>query len=664
MSVFSAFTMPVLLACWSVCIILSILDLYYLNNMDKNWSIYDHQLLESKAWWICGIPLSVYSLLAEISLLIATSFSYMKAQNEIEFEDGERFKEYRSYNSNYTYSNLYENAEGYTSSILNWIDSIGIWNRIVFMMTNFIAIVSCYFLFIGLFEYNTRSVTFLLKSSVIGLALILTWIPGVLSTYTESFRLFGIVVASSIVFIFMMYSRNYQITGKVKDLTSEVMNIRKLTKGEEIINRRIIERYAESGGKYYTISTSPAAIATELEWGKAAIQVLKDNNSYFDCNFDQNRNSWTSCVEEKITSYPTWLIGDKTISGVVSPKTIAHMVNINLKELSEEVLALVHPDDKKEIENRISDFSEGSSTEAGTDTDTDSTEAQGEDISKELSSVSFGEGKVDLIAKELGEEIRNNNEVGDDKEDKFEQLSEAEEGIQKDVQKNKRKKRRNAIKKKKAKIQNKQISKNKEEQEEEELAESMYDQPSFRGMSILNKLEANNKAGGEKIVNLIEANPENSEDQGLKEGLELPSKEEFEKLSDSINRRNEEMIKEEQKLEQEAEKEIRDIENDDNDQIVGAEVESEIINDLNEVDSQSREDGMLNELQKENSERLTTPTQGEQDVELSLQVGQKDSNAINILGKTTPGQAAEPSEQSSSSDHVVSEMIQSDEINE
>ncbi|KAK9171807.1 Thioredoxin/PDI transmembrane domain containing protein [Cryptosporidium meleagridis] len=663
MSVFSAFTMPVLLACWSVCIILSILDLYYLNHMDKNWSIYDHQLLESKAWWICGIPLSVYSLLAEISLLIATSFSYMKAQNEIEFEDGERFKEYRSYNSNYTYSNLYENAEGYTSSVLNWIDSIGIWNRIVFMMTNFIGLMSCYFLFIGLLEYNTRSVTFLLKTSVIGLALILTWIPGVLSTYTESFRLFGIVVASSIVFIFMMYSRNYQITGKVKDLTSEVMNIRKLTKGEEIINRRIIERYVESGGKHYTISTSPAAIATELEWGKTAIQVLKDNNSYFDCNFDQNRNSWTSCVEEKITSYPTWLIGDKTISGVVSPKTIAHMVNINLKELSEEVLALVHPDDKKEIENRISDFSEGSSTEGGADPDTDSTEAQGEDISKELSSVSFGEGKVDLIAKELGEEIRNNNEVSDDKEDNFEQSSEAEEGIQKDARKNKRK-RRNAIKKKKIKIQSKQISKDKEEQGEEELAESMYDQPSFRGMNILNKLEANDKASGEKIVNLIEENTESSEDQGLKEGLELPSKEEFKELSDSINRRNEEMIKEEQKLEQEAEKKIKDIENDDTDQIVGAEVESEIINDLNEEDSQNLEDRVLNEPKQENSEKLITPTLGEQDVESGRQFGPKVSNDVNIVGKATPDQVAEPSEQSVSSDHVVSEMIQSDEASE
>ncbi|KAH8582370.1 thioredoxin PDI [Cryptosporidium sp. chipmunk genotype I] len=658
MNVFSAFTIPVLLACWSICIILSIMDLYYLNNIDKNWSIYDHQLLESKAWWICGIPLSVYSLLAEISLLIATSFSYMKAQNEIEFEDGERFKEFRSYNSNYTYSNLYENSESYTSSILNWIDSIGIWNRIVFMMTNFIAIMTCYFLFVGLFEYKTRSVTFLLKSSLIGLALILTWVPGVLSTYTESFRLFGIVVTGSIVFIFMMYSRNYQVTGNVKDLTSKVMNIRKLTKGEEIINRRIIERYVESGGKYYTISTSPAAIATELKWGKAAVQVLKDNNSYFDCNFDQNRNSWTNCIEEEITSYPTWLIGDKTISGVVSPKTIAHMVNINLKELSEEVLGLVHPDDKEEIENRISDFSGDSNTETGADADLDSTEGQGEDISKELSSVSFGEGKVDLIAKEFGEGASDNNEVIQEKEGSLERTNKSE-GVQK-VDQKKKKKRRNAIKRHKSKNQNKQITKS----EEEELAEGMYDQPSFRKMNILNKLEANNKVGSERVVNLIEANPVDNEDQSLNEGLELPSKEEFEKFSDNISRRNEEIIREKKKLEQEAEKEIRDIENDDTDQVVGAEAESEIIQDLNEGDSEGREDEFKNKIRRSKSGGLISLGQGEQGGELGTQEKYQSLKSINIAGKNTLEQVTESPEQSNSSDHVVSEMIQSDEVNE
>ncbi|OII75189.1 uncharacterized protein cubi_03205 [Cryptosporidium ubiquitum] len=646
--------MPALLACWSVCIILSILDLYYLNNMNKNWSIYDHQLLESKAWWICGIPLSVYSLLAEISLLIATSFSYMKTQNEIEFEDGEKFKEFRNYNSNYAYSNLYENAEGYTSSFLNWIDSIGIWNRLVFMMTNFIALMTCYFLFVGLFEYKTRSVTFLLKSSVIGLAFILTWLPGVLSTYTESFKLFGIILGCSIVFIFMMYSRNYQINGKVKELTSEVMNIRKLTKGEEIINRRIIERYVESGGKYYTISTSPAAIATELEWGRAAIQVLKDNNSYLDCNFDQNRNSWISCIEDKITSYPTWLIGDKTISGVVSPKTIAHMVNINMKELSEEVLALVHPDDKKEIEDRISDFSDNSGIEANLNKDSDSIESQGEDISKELSSISFGEGKVDLIAKEL-EGVDDHNETNQGKEETLEQKDDSEEEVKNNQ---KKKKRRNAIKRHKNKKQARKISKS--EEEEERLAESMYDQPSFRGMNILNKLEANNKVGNEKIVNLIEKTPRDDEDQNSKEDLELPSKEDFEKFSDNISQRNEEIIKEEKKMEQEAEDEIRDIENDDTEQIVGAEIDSEIAQELNEGDSQEPVDVLIKEG-RENNGRLASLMKDGQDSKLDIQNENQNLDNNSNVEETSPGHKKEPSDQSTISDNVISEMIQSEE---
>lgn len=645
------FTMPALLACWSVCIVLSIMDLYYLK-MGKSWAIYDQQLMESKAWWICGIPLSVYSLLAEISLLIATSFSYMKTKAEVEFEDGERFKEFRSYNSNYAYSNLYDSAESYTSSILSWIDSIGIWNRIVFMMTNFIAIVSCYYLCVGLLEYNTKSVTFLLKTSVIGLALVLTWLPGVLSTYSESFKLFGIVLGSSIVFVFMMYSKNYQISGKVRGLASEVMNIRKLSKGDEIINRRIIERYVESGGKLYTITTSPAAIATELEWGRSAIQVLKDNNSYFDCNFDQNRSSWTSCVEEKITTYPTWLIGDKFISGLVSPKTIAHMVNINMKELSQEVLALVHPDDRKEIEDRVSD-SEDLSTETGSGEDLDSVESQSADISKDLSSVSFGEGNVDLVAKELEEGVHGLPE-GSQKEDKS--------GKKKSVTKKHRKKKQKV-----------QLAGN--EEVEEKLAESMYDQPSFRGMTILNKLEANSRVGTENSVDLIEKEPREDESQGQSlspnpspswkesegEGLALPSKEEFDAFSEKISKRNEDIIKESQEMERKAESEIMNIENNETEPIVGTDLDSETVPDpkkdgLDDSKNEFTERGSINDYSK-------LVTRGERKKDLILDTKSAIQETTSPIGEeqNPPEHATVSSGQKISSDSVVSEMIQSEE---
>lgn len=636
--------MPALLACWSVCIVLSIMDLYYLK-MGKSWAIYDQQLMESKAWWICGIPLSVYSLLAEISLLIATSFSYMRTQAEIEFEDGERFKEYRSYNSNYAYSNLYENAEGYTSSFLSWIDSIGIWNRLVFMMTNFIAIVSCYYLCVGLLEYNTKSVTFLLKSSVIGLALVLTWLPGVLSTYSESFKLFGVVLGSSLVFVLLMCSKNYQIGGKVRDLTSEVMNIRKLSKGEEIINKRIVERFVESGGKLYTISTSPAAIVTELEWGKSAIQVLKNNNSYFDCNFDQNKSSWTSCVEEKITTYPTWLIGDKTISGVVSPKTIARMVNINMKELSQEVLALVHPDDKKEIEDRISD-SEDPTSDSGLGEDLDSIENQGTDLSKDLSMVSFGEGKADLVAKELQEGAYGLAETHQEKEE-----TPGKDG----------KKRRGAAKRHGRKRQKTQSAKN--EEAEEKLAESMYDQPSFRGMSILNKLEASSRLESDNNVDLIEKRSREEKGQSQSGELTPPSREEFEAFSEKTDQRSGNIIKESQEAEREVQGEIVDMENDDTESVIGADIESEIVSDSEKGGPEGSEsESVEGKRNKEYGYReLATAKEEEQAVDLETQSAIQETASRTDGEQKSPEQAAEPVEQKSSSESVVSEMIQSEE---
>ncbi|KAJ1611785.1 thioredoxin/PDI [Cryptosporidium canis] len=639
--------MPALLACWSVCIVLSVMDLYYLRT-GKSWVAYDQEMMESKVWWICGIPLAVYSLIVEISLLVATSFSYMKTQGEIEFDDGERFKEFRSYNSNYAYSSLYESAEGYTSSILSWIDSIGIWNRIVFIMTNFIAIMTCYYLCVGLCEYSTRSVTFLLKSSVIGLALILTWLPGVLSTYYESFKLFGVVFGGSAVILFMMYSRNYQISGRVKNLTSEVMNIRKLTKGEEIINRRIIERYLESGGRYYTISTSPAAIATELEWGKSAIQALKDNNSYFDCNFDQNRSSWTSCVEEKITTYPTWMIGDKTISGLVSPKTIAHMVNINMKELSKEVLSLVHPDDKKEIEDRISDIEEPSS-DGGSGEDLDSIESQETDAPKELGSASLDEGKVDLVAKEIVEGAYNPFEAGQERE------KEKEEGREKEEKASRKSKKRRRSGGKRHKKRRQSTEAREDEESEGKLAESMYDLPSFRGMSVLNKLEASNKTGSEREVNLIEKIPEENVGQDQKDGLELPSKEEFEALSDKISQRNEEIIRKEREMESAVESEIRDIESDENEMVVGADVESEMVSESVQGGLEDSGSGVL-----EGSAKLGS---GE-DEGLNAQNAVPDKASREGMERLTPEQRMESSDQPTSSDHVISEMIQSDEESE
>ncbi|KAF7459402.1 thioredoxin/PDI [Cryptosporidium felis] len=683
MNCFKTFSIPALLVCWSVCIVISILDIYYINHMDKKWSFYDNRLLESKAWWICGIPLSVYSLVIEISLLVATLFSFMKTEDEVELVDGEKYREFRSYNSSYAYSNLYENAEGYTYSLLAWIDRIGIWNRILFMLTNFVAIASCYYLFVGISEYNTKSVTFLLKSSIFGLALILTWLPGVLSTYSESFKLFGAVIGCSFVFILLMCLRNYNVTGKVRDLTMEIMNIKKLSKGEEIVNRRIVERYIESGGKYFTIENSPSAVATEMIWGSKAIQVLKDNGSYFDCSFEKKTSSWASCIEEKVSSYPSWVIGDKTISGVVSPKTVAHMVNINLRELTEEVLTLVHPDDKREIEHQISDFAQESKS------DLEGEDTTGEEIMRNLDE-DLATGKEGDQLSGGQEPVYENKQESEAQEDALEESDSLESEGTESKKSEVKKKRGSSLKKRKKgahgrerRKADEQKKRSEREEEEERLVESMYEQPSLRGMSILNKLEASSTEENEAKVNLIEREEQSKEATGNSVGnLELPSKEEFDQFSSSISKMNEEIIKERRDTLERADDKIREIEE-------GKEQTEDLVRAESELKLEpERELGSLVPSKVESSGELGAQITGVEDLSLEEFREEKENieesygsgvieegfsreeekasgplevSAVGLKEISSEEQSSQLLNQSPSSDVVVSEMIQSDE---
>ncbi|KAK6589432.1 thioredoxin PDI [Cryptosporidium xiaoi] len=537
MSWFNIITKPTLMVIWSICIVLSLMDIYYIKNMEKNWSFYDNQFLESKVWWLCGIPLCVYSLVIEISLMILTLFSYKGADSEFETEDLD--KEYRSYNSNYNYnySNLYDNAEEYTWSALSWIDNISLCNRLIFLITNFLAMMTVYYIYVGLVEYQTKSLTFLIKSGIIFTATVLTWIPGVLNSFIESLKLFGIVSGCSLVLILLLCSRNYQNSNNVSKLTSEVLNINKLSKGEEIVNKRIIERYIESGGKYYTISSSPAAIATELYWGNMAMKTLKENKSYIDCDFNLNNNKWSSCIEEKITSYPSWVIGDKTISGIIEPVTIAHMVNINIKELKEEVLSLVHPDEKKEIEKKISDF----------------------------------------IPNNYDEEDETNS--NNDSESKV--VKKIDEDDYPFVSKNKNKKIGKRYKKnKKTQPNNRKTNEENKNDDEESLVNSIYEQPLFRGINALNKLESNDE---DHVVNknLINENIESprNDDEKNEFIMELPSKQEFNEFNNIINNLEKKHIEEMQQEYQNADIKLDKIENELNDQSSDGEVVGDVISE-------------------------------------------------------------------------------------
>ncbi|KAH8739975.1 thioredoxin/PDI [Cryptosporidium ryanae] len=619
MNWFNILTKPALMVIWSTCIILSILDIYYIRNMEKNWSLYDNQLLESNLWWLFGIPLCVYSLVIEISLLILTIFSYKITDNDFEIEDFD--KEYRNYNSNFNhnYSTLYDYTDEYTCSVFSWIDNVGLWNRLIFLITNFLGVMTLYYAYLGLIEYQTRSLTFLIKSCIIIIAALITWIPGVINSFIESLKLFGIVSGCSLILILFLCSRNYRYENKVSELTSEILNINKLSKGDEIVNERIIERYIESGGKYYTISSSPAAIATELYWGKMAMKTLKENKSYIDCDFNSNNNKWKNCIEEKVTSYPSWVIGDKTISGIIEPITIAHMVNINIKELKNEVLSLVHPDEKKEIEKKISDI------------------------------------------------IPNDSDDEDQKNNKKIEIESINSSKLLDIEDNYRfnsKQKRKKIDKKKEK---QHYDSDKNVEEEEKLINSIYDQPSFRGLNVINELEEKEENLVDK--NLIKENIDfsiNTEHDDIK--LKLPSKEEFDEFNDNINNAEKAHLNEVQIAIQNADEKIDNIENDLNDQVIDSEVVgdfvSEHISSESEIEYEDNKAVEFEDLKEDKTTKLNNIS----DInEINSDIDPKKVSEVSNtndegLDEVNINEGSEY-QNNQNNEEIISEIINTDEVN-
>ncbi|OII77556.1 hypothetical protein cand_017160 [Cryptosporidium andersoni] len=362
MLIFSQFTRPLILTTLLPCIIISILEIYYVTHKNITWKIFERIILDSPNWWIFGIPLSGYALIWEISLLVTAGLSYKEqlGMNEKEFQG---YSELQKYPNSEKYQDLYR-GDYDVNSMTSWIDSISIWNRLTFLMVNIATYINFYLIFLMYFQFQTYSILTLVNFCLFFIIFILNWYPGLLSNFMEGLKLTGICFIISLILILCMYFSNLESQNSITPFIAENLNIPVLSKEEDELNRRIIKRFIESGGIFYGMYGSPSTTINEMIWGKSSMQLLKDTKSYVECNFAVFHNKeWKTCIENHIDSYPSWVVGDRKITGIVKPQIIAFEINLDLEKMRREVLIYLSSDQsvqnddslQKEIANSVDD---------------------------------------------------------------------------------------------------------------------------------------------------------------------------------------------------------------------------------------------------------------------------------------------------------------------
>ncbi|EEA06191.1 uncharacterized protein CMU_019480 [Cryptosporidium muris RN66] len=412
MLIFSQFVRPLILTILLPCIIISILEIYYVTHKNISWKIFERIILDSPNWWIFGIPLSGYALIWEISLLVTVALSYKEqlGMNEKEFQG---YSELQKYPNSEKYQDLYKG--GYDlNSVTFWIDSISIWNRLTFLMVNIAIYVNFYLIFLMYFQFQTYSILTLANFCLFFIIFILNWYPGLLSNFMESLKLTGICFIISLILILCMYFSNLESQNSIVPFIAENLNIPVLSKEEDELNRRIIKRFIESGGILYGMHGSPSTAINEMIWGKSSIQLLKDTKSYVECSFTVFHNKeWKTCIENHIDSYPSWVVGDRKITGIVKPQIIAFEINLDLEKMRRDVLIYlsseqsVQNDDnlQKEIANSVDD----SVVESDEETDLNKNDTDYNDDNIEKSSSYDKKGKYKKKGKKYREDKKNAN---------------------------------------------------------------------------------------------------------------------------------------------------------------------------------------------------------------------------------------------------------------
>ncbi|KAL7065865.1 hypothetical protein ACR3K2_36950 [Cryptosporidium serpentis] len=362
MFIFSQFTRPLILTILLPCIIISILEIYYVTHKNISWKVFERIILDSPNWWIFGVPLSGYALILEISLLATVGFSYKEqlGMNDKEFQG---YNELQKYPNSEKYQDLYRGGYDF-SSMTSWIDSISIWNRLTFIMINIATYMNFYLIFLMYFQFQTYSILTLTNFGLFFIIFILNWYPGLLSNFMEGLKLTGICFIIALILSLCIYFSNLESQNSITPFIAENLNISPLSKEEDELNRRITKRFIESGGILYGMYGSPSTTINEMIWGKSSIQLLKDTKSYVECSFAVFHNKeWKICIENHIDTYPSWVVGDRKITGIVKPQIIAFEINLDLEKMRKEVLIYLSSDQsvqnddnlQKEIANAMDD---------------------------------------------------------------------------------------------------------------------------------------------------------------------------------------------------------------------------------------------------------------------------------------------------------------------